>query len=66
MLFAYVGPEVMLPVASVITGVVGVFLMFGRSLVGFGRGVIRRVIPGSDTKTAVKAKPVESDWADKA
>lgn len=64
MLFAYVGPEVMLPVASVITGVVGVFLMFGRNVVALGRGAVRRVT-GSGSKTAANPKPVESDWADK-
>ncbi len=36
MLFAYVGPETMLPLASILAGAVGVLLMFGRKMV---RGV---------------------------
>ncbi|MBI3469593.1 MAG: hypothetical protein HY000_41870 [Planctomycetes bacterium] len=31
---AYLGPETMLPFASVLAGIVGVVLMFGRYLVG--------------------------------
>ena len=46
MLFSYIGPEVMMPVASVIAAVAGVFMMFGRTVVGVGRGLIRRVLPG--------------------
>ncbi len=43
MLFAYVGPETMLPLASILAGVVGVLLMFGRSVLMFGRKVVRGV-----------------------
>ena len=32
MLFAYIGPETMMPVASIIAAVTGVFMMFGRSI----------------------------------
>ena len=32
MLFSYIGPETMMPVASVIAAVAGVFMMFGRSV----------------------------------
>lgn len=46
MLFAYIGPETMMPVASIIAAVAGVFMMFGRNVVGFGRGLVRRVWPG--------------------
>jgi hypothetical protein len=46
MLFSYVGPETMLPVASVFVAVVGVFIMFGRNVVSFGRNLVRRVWPG--------------------
>jgi len=45
-LYAYLGPETMLPLASVIAGIVGAFMMFGRNTFrffarcvrGFGRG----------------------------
>jgi hypothetical protein len=50
MIFAYFGPETMMPVASVVVACVGVFLMFGRSVVAFGRNLIRRVRPGSGRK----------------
>jgi hypothetical protein len=45
MLFAYIGPEVMMPMASIITGIVGVFLMFGRNIGVFFRRAIRSVLP---------------------
>ncbi len=32
MLFAYIGPETMMPIASGVAAVVGIFLMFGRSV----------------------------------
>jgi hypothetical protein len=57
MLFAYIGPETMMPVASVIAAVAGVFMMFGRSVVGFGRGLVRRVWPGSAPKPAPAPEP---------
>lgn len=43
MLFGYVGPETMMPLASVIAAVVGVFLMFGRNVMSIARGVVRKV-----------------------
>jgi hypothetical protein len=54
MLFAYIGPETMMPVASVIAAAAGVFMMFGRSVVGFSRGLLRRVWPGSGRKKVAK------------
>ncbi len=50
MLFAYIGPETMMPVASIIAGAVGVVMMFGRSIMMFGRGLVRRVLPKSKPK----------------
>ena len=61
MLFAYIGPETMMPVPSVIAGVVGVFMMFGRNIVGFGRGMVRRVLPGSGPKKVEKPGPEGQD-----
>ena len=43
MLFAYVGPETMLPLASILAGVVGVLLMFGRNVMMLGRKIVRGV-----------------------
>jgi hypothetical protein len=45
MLLAYVGPETMYPVASVLAALVGVVMMFGRNVVAFGRGMVERVTP---------------------
>jgi hypothetical protein len=50
MLFAYIGPETMMPVASIIAAVAGVFMMFGRNVVYFGRNLVRRIRPGSGKK----------------
>jgi hypothetical protein len=43
MLFAYIGPETMMPIASGLAAVVGVFLMFGRSVTLFFRTLARKV-----------------------
>jgi hypothetical protein len=50
MLFAYIGPETMMPVASIIAAVAGVAMMFGRNIMMFGRGIIRRVRPQAKPK----------------
>jgi hypothetical protein len=51
MLLAYVGPETMLPVASILTAAVGVIMIFGKNVVMFGRGLVRRLRPQSKQKT---------------
>jgi len=43
MLFGYVGPETMMPVASILAAIVGVFLMFGRNVKLVGYNVARRI-----------------------
>ena len=50
MLFAYIGPETMMPVASIVAAATGVVMMFGRSILTFGRGLVRRVWPQSKQK----------------
>lgn len=45
MLFAYFGPETMMPVASVIAAGVGVVMMFSRNIFHFGRALVERVRP---------------------
>jgi len=45
MLFAYFGPETMMPVASVIAAVSGVVMLFGRNILVFSRKLVRRVWP---------------------
>lgn len=43
MIFAYFGPETMMPVASIFAAAIGVVLMFGRNVMSIGRGMMRRV-----------------------
>jgi hypothetical protein len=50
MLFAYFGPETMMPVASIFAAAVGVVLMFGRNVLDIGRSLVRRVWPGPRQK----------------
>jgi hypothetical protein len=57
MLFAYIGPETMMPLASVIAAAAGVFMMFGRTIVGFGRGLVRRVWPGAGRQKVNQPAP---------
>jgi hypothetical protein len=50
MILAYIAPETMMPVASVIAAVGGVFMMFGRNAMGMGRRFVRRLLPRSKSK----------------
>jgi hypothetical protein len=45
MLFAYLGPETMLPLTSIFGVVFGMVLMFWHKILGFVRGAFRRVWP---------------------
>jgi nitrate reductase gamma subunit len=47
MLFAYIGPETMMPMASIVAAVAGVVMMFGRNILMLGRRIVRRVWPRS-------------------
>jgi hypothetical protein len=42
MLFAYFGPDTVMPVASALVAAVGVVLMFGRNILLLGRGLVRK------------------------
>jgi hypothetical protein len=59
MLFAYIGPETMMPVASIVAAVAGVFLMFGRNVLNFGRSVVRRVWPSAQPKVVPRDPKVD-------
>ena len=50
MLFAYIGPETMLPVTSVVAAIIGGFMIFGRTVIMFVKRLARRVWPGSKPK----------------
>ncbi len=45
--FAYLGPETMLPMTSVLAGVVGILMMFGRNSWLWAKGIYWRVVPRS-------------------
>ena len=57
MLFGYVGPETMMPLASAVAAVVGVFLMFGRNVMYMARSVVRRVRSLGGRKEAGSGRP---------
>ena len=63
MLFAYIGPETMMPVASIIAAVAGVFMMFGRNVMGFFRYMLRSIMPGSQRKPTPRVSPKVSPGA---
>jgi hypothetical protein len=64
MLFAYIGPETMMPVASIIAAVAGVFMMFGRNVMQIGRNMVRRIRPGAGKKEVPVGQAVQRDNAD--
>jgi hypothetical protein len=60
-IFAYIGPEVALPVASLLTAVLGFVLMVGRAPLRFAARVFRRVSRGlgfNAKKPARRPSPV--------
>ena len=63
--FAYLGPETMLPMTSVVAGVVGFLMMFGRNSFRRASAVVRRLassrkpLPGAaSTPRKIGAGPV--------
>ena len=52
-LFAYFGPETMLPLTSVVATVVGVFLMLGRNTFRLMRRALLGWIPGIERKRSI-------------
>jgi hypothetical protein len=44
-ILAYLGPETMLPMTSVVAGAAGVLMMFGRSSLRWFTGTVRRFGP---------------------
>lgn len=51
LLVAYIGPETMLPLTSVVAGAVGVAMMFGRNVIrGIGR-ICRRPFESNDSNS---------------
>jgi hypothetical protein len=48
---AYLGPETMLPMTSVIAGAVGVMMLFGRNALRWAGGLLRLVKPGARSRS---------------
>jgi hypothetical protein len=53
MLFAYFGPETMMPVASILCAIGGVVIMFGRNVLQIGRKLVRFVWPDRRSRRVV-------------
>ena len=51
---AYLGPETMLPMTSVVAGVVGVLMMFGRNSVRWSLAAVRRLAAKSGPVVPVR------------
>jgi hypothetical protein len=61
-IFAYFGPETVLPLTSVVAAVAGVFMMFGRNSVRFVARCLRiRVLGPTGSKTPGKPHLVPGD-----
>ena len=54
MLFAYLAPDVMWPVASIIAAGAGVVMMFGRNVMGYCRRMVRRSLARVSTEAGVQ------------
>jgi hypothetical protein len=59
MLLAYLGPETQMLLPSILAGIAGVLMMFGRNVKLFFRGIVRRVWPFSrpSTESSASAQP---------
>jgi hypothetical protein len=56
MLFAYFGPETMLPLTSIVATVVGIFMMFGRTSIRIARRAFLSLLSGKG-KTRPLTRP---------
>ena len=69
MIFAYIAPETMLPVASTIAAVAGMFMMFGRNVMGMGRRLrspasgpsVAQMSDGDESRLAGRRMSPDSD-----
>jgi hypothetical protein len=50
LVLAYLGPETMLPMTSVVAGIAGVIMMFGRTSLRWVVARFRQVLPSSKPK----------------
>ena len=66
-MLAYLGPETMLPMTSVLAGVVGFFMMFGRKVLDLILGLFRKKsVPVAPKTRARGHRPTTSRTADLA
>jgi hypothetical protein len=55
-IFAYLGPETMLPMTSVVAGLAGVVMLFGRSSLRWAKGTVRRLASMARSRPKPRAK----------
>jgi hypothetical protein len=55
-LLGYIGPETILPLASILAAIGGAFLVAGRSIVKLAKGCLAAVIPGSKHQEASQSE----------
>lgn len=55
-LFAYVGPETILPITSVLAAIAGFFLTMGKSSLGYLAGFFRRSPSGEQSEQTESAQ----------
>ena len=60
MVFAYLGPETMLPMTSIVAGLVGFVMMFGRNAWSWVSKTARRLVPrvASEPKVARRVRRI--------
>ena len=64
--FLYLGPETIMPLASILATVIGVILVFWRFIVGFIKRVVRKVLrkPAEEDTELDEAAGVETSGED--
>ena len=60
MLFAYIGPEILMPLASVLVAILGFFITFWRKIVGFTIASYR-FVTGKKNDTSLDDDDVEAE-----
>lgn len=64
LIVAYLGPDTMMPVASTVAAVAGGVLMFGRTIWGWMRRLVRReVVPSGAQSAAQRGRHLHSRQA---
>lgn len=57
MIFAYLGPETMLPMTSVLAGMAGLMMMFGRNAWSWMSRIVRNLASGGNAQPRMIERP---------